>query len=150
MVYLTDNDLKTHAFTQFITESDADFLDARNESELQNIEIIKSKLGARYDTAVLFNIPLYGAQDYAIGDNGRHPLIVRVLTKMVIYDIINRNSARKVPSDIKDDYTWCMKWLDSVMRNHENPEGMPPLTNSDGDAIPGLNYGNNTNDDFYI
>jgi len=137
MIWLNTSDLKTHAFIQFIDESSADFIQARDESELQNMELIKSKLNGRYDIDLLFGV-------------SRHPLIVRVLTKLVIYDIIRRNAARKIPSDIKDEYKWAMEWLDKVRDGKERPVGLQEPTDTNGDVIPATMWGNNTNDDNYI
>lgn len=137
MEWLTVEDLKTHAYAQFINEASAEFVEARDESEAQNMEIIKSKLNGRYDIDILFGVT-------------RHPLIVRVLSKMVIYDIISRNSARKTPEDIKEDYKWAMKWLNDVRDGKERPVGLQEPTDTDGNDIPTTIWGNTSKDENYI
>lgn len=139
MIYLTLNDLKTHAFEQFINESSNDFIQARDTSELQNIELIKSKLNGRYDTNSIFSET----------GTSRHALIVRVLTLLVIYDLINRNKARKVPKDIDAGYQWAKDWLDAVRDNQEHPN-LPSKTDGNGNPVKFSRWGNNLNQNFYL
>lgn len=139
MIYLTINDLKTHSFAQYIDESSADFTEARDNSELQNIDKIKGKLSGRFDVDAIFS-----------NTSSRPALIVRVLTLLVIYDVISRNKARKVPEDLKELKKEADTWLDNVRDYIENPTGLPALTDEGGNVVNQPITGNNSNSNFYI
>ena len=138
MDFLTIEDLTAHTKEAFLNQNDPEGRAAIDTIELQNIQLIKSKLNGLYDLDALFD------------ENNKHPLIVRVLTKLVIYDIIQRNSARKVPSDVKDDYKWAMKWLEDVQAGKENPVDLIRATDDEGNTIPNTIFGNTTNNNNYI
>lgn len=143
--FLRESDLKTHAFWALVAPSIADHEVGVTSIEAQNIAIIRSKLKARYDVDAIFSIEPPEEED----EDERNPLIVRVLTKLVLYDIFRRNAARKIPEDIKEEYKWAMQWLDNVNAGIEQPD-LPPVTDDNGNPIPILIYGNNRNDNFYI
>jgi len=136
MNFLNLNDLKTHSFQQYIDESSGDFIAARDAIEAQNISLIRSKLNTRYDVDEIFT---------QTGAN-RDDLIVRVLTILVICDLIGRNKARKVPEDIKAAKSWALDWLQDVRNNLEDPD-LPLIGNGNGSSPM---WGNNRSDDFYI
>lgn len=141
MTFLVLNDLKTYCYQQYIDESSADFVGSRDESEKQNIATIKSKLAGRYDVAEIFS---------QTGAN-RNSLIVKVLTIMVIYDILRRNKARKLPEDVKTDYKWVTDWLNDVRDYKENPTDLPAIIDDEtGLEVKAAITGNNSNRDFYI
>jgi len=140
MEFLAKDDLKVHSFERFIDESSQDFSGAIDSSERQAIALVKSKLASRYDVAAIF------AQTGA----GRHDLIIRILTFIVIYDIISRNAARKVPEDIKEMWEWAMSTLEAIRDRKESPKGLPPLTDDDGKPLRAAIWGNNSNENYYL
>lgn len=140
MVYLNKNDLITHAFERFIDESSNDFDDALKNIEAENIGIIKSYLGANYDVDTIFD------KDNPI----RNPLLVRILSKMVLYDVIRRNAARKVPSDYVEEYEKAMETLEKIAFGKLEIKELPPAIDDDGKIISNTLFGNNRNKNFYI
>lgn len=140
MVYLNKNDLITHAFERFIDESSNDFDDALKNIEAENIGIIKSYLGANYDVDTIFD------KDDPI----RNPLLVRILSKMVLYDTVRRNAARKVPSDYVEEYKTAMETLEKIAFGKLDIKELPPAIDDDGKIISNTLFGNNRNKNFYI
>lgn len=140
MKFLTEPDIDAHLLHPFSRErKQEDRETVLMHLELQNIAIIKSKLKGRYNTDEVFD---------ATGED-RHWLIVRILTKLVVYDYIRRNAARKVPEDYVAEWKWAMKTLDEIKSGKEKPDGLPVLTGADGSA--GLiMHGNTTDKDQYI
>lgn len=140
MTYLEKNDLITHSFERFIDESSEDFEDTLENTEAENIGIIKSYLGALYNVDTIFDktTPI------------RHPLLIRILVKMVLYDIIRRNAARKVPTDYVEDYKDAMSILEKIAFRKLELAGLPPATDPNGETIRYSTYGNNSNPNFYI
>lgn len=138
--FLIPGDLEAHIIAQFLNERSTEPQTAILESlELQNIELIKSKLKGRYDTDAIFN---------AVGAE-RHYLIIKILVKLVLYDYIRRNAARKVPDDYAKEWEWAMKLLETIKAGKETPDGLPAFVNEDG-TTGRIIYGNNKNTDFYI
>lgn len=139
--FITVDDLKAQSFEQYINESSADFTAARDTHEIQGISLIKSKLAGRFDTDAIFD---------ATG-NDRHPLIVKVLSILVVYGVLTRNKARKIPEDVKETYKWANKWLNDVRDYIENPDDLPVIIDSEsGEEVKAAITGNNSNTDFYI
>ncbi len=138
--FLETGDLEAHIIAQFLNERSAEPLTAILEVlELQNIEIIKTKLKGRYDTDAIF----------AAAGAARHYLIIKILVKLVLYDFIRRNAGRKVPADYVKEWEWAMKLLEQIKAGKETPDGLPAFVNADG-TTGRIISGNNKNEDFYI
>lgn len=138
--FLIPGDLEAHIIAQFLNERSAEPQTAILESlELQNIALIKSKLKGRYDTEAIF----------AAAGAERHYLIIKILVKLVLYDYIRRNAARKVPDDYTKEWEWAMKLLETIKAGKETPDGLPAFVNEDG-TTGRIISGNNKNTDFYI
>lgn len=140
MNYLLKEDLITHAFERLIDESSKDFEDSLKNIESENIGIIKSYLGAHYDVDAIFD------EEEPI----RNPLLVRILSKMVLYDVIRRNAARKVPSDYVEEYEKAMETLEKIAFGKLTIKELPPAIDDDGKIISNTLFGNNRNKNFYI
>lgn len=140
MNYLTQDDLKTHSFERFINESSKDFAQSISNVENENIGIIKSYLAALYDTETIFD----NTQPI------RNPVLVRILSKLVLYDIIRRNAARKVPDDYVEAYKAAMETLEKIAYGKLVLADLPPAVDDDGNTKKYLNFGNNSNENFYI
>lgn len=140
MIFLTIDDLKGYIFASLLFESENDNSEALNTIERNKIALVKSKLGNRYDTDVIFE---------ATGDD-RHAVIVNVLVIIVLYDLIRRNAARKVPVDFKEDWDWAMKWLNDVRDGKEAPTDLPLLQDDDEHNQSIVPWGNNSNKDLYL
>lgn len=138
-IFLTEEDITTHVQFVFIEESIEDDEEAIERAEIENISLIRSKLSGRYNMEEAFD---------QTGEH-RHPLLVRCLVKLVIYDVIRRNAPRKIPADVKEDYKDAIKWLDNVNAGIERPN-LPPAVDEEGNPVPVIISGNARNDDYYI
>lgn len=143
MNYLQEKDLKSYTQERLINESIADFQEAKDELEEHRISEVKVMISKYYDVAKIFSV------DEPI----RHPHLIKILTKMVGYDIKKRNAARKLPSDVDKDLEWAEKELDKMHRGIIKFDDLPPKTtdpNSPGSSASKMLYGNLKNEDFYI
>lgn len=143
MIYLQEKDLNSYTQERLINESIADFQEARDELEEHRISEIKVMISKYYDVAKIFSV------DEPI----RHPHLVKILTKMVGYDIKKRNAARKLPSDVDKDLEWAEKELDKMHRGIIKFDDLPPKpTDPDnpGSSASKMLYGNISNKNFYI
>ena len=140
MVFLEQIDLETAMFQQFFNQDNSPNKDEiLSNIEQQNIALMKSKLNGKYDTEAIFT---------ASGAN-RHWLIIKLLTKLVIYDFIRRNAARKVPKDMREEWEWAMAMLEKIKAGKETPEGLPEYVAPDGTTGKVI-YGNHKNKNFYV
>ena len=133
--FLTNDDLKTQLFENYIDDSVQDDMVALDNIELQQIAFMKSKLRTRFDVAAIFSTANYEDK----------PVIKQVLTALVNYFVVKRNAARKIPTDFKDNYNWAKKWLDDVRDGVEGPD--LPLKEVVRKQVL---WGNNKNEDFYL
>lgn len=141
MIYLSKENLIALAFERFIDESSQDNMEVLETVELQNIELIKSYIGSRYNVSEIFS-----ALTPIIDE-----LLVRILSKMVLYDIIRRNAARKVPTDYKDEYDKALELLEKIATGRIKLDGLPGPVDENGNSINSNSlWGNNTNKNFYI
>lgn len=143
MKYLLEKDLKSYTQERLINESIADFQEAKDELESHRISEVKVMISKYYDVAAIFSET----------EPIRHPHLVKILTKMVGYDIKKRNAARKLPSDVDKDLEWAEKELDKMHRGIIKFDDLPPKQtdpNSPGSSASKMLYGNLKNEDFYI
>lgn len=140
MIYLTKEDLVVLAYERFIDESSQDQEYILADAEKRAIAYLKTVLGTRYNVNALFdeNEPI------------RNQLIVDILSQVVVYNIIRRNAARKVPTDYKEDYDSAMKLLKDIATGVLVLDGVPLPTDESGQTISQTIFGNNTNKNFYI
>lgn len=141
MRYLTLDDLKTDSQERFITDSTAEFTDSLPNIEKRVVAMAITYLAGRYDTDLIFNTtnPI------------RNEVLVDIIAKITLYKVFRRNAARKVSTDIKDDYDWAMKELDKINAGRTLLQNLPKppqdiTENPNGDSL----WGNNSNPDFYI
>ena len=141
MNYLTKDDLITSTFERFIDESSDDHDDILEKVETQNIELIKSYIGTRYNVLEIFSVaaPI------------RNTILVRILIKLVMFDIIRRNAARKVPTDYKEEYDKAIELLEKIATGRIKLDGLPGPVDENGNPVQSNSlWGNNTNKNFYI
>ena len=112
MKFLTNIDLESQLFEEFIDDSLPEDVAILNNIESKMIAVVKSKLRERYDVEAIFSAD----------EADRDELIVTALVSMVNYKIIRRNQARKVPSDVSEEWKMAMKWLNDVRDGVENPD----------------------------
>lgn len=140
-IFLEDGDLESAIFAQFLNERSAEpQLEILETIEKKKIALIKTKLNKRYDLDLIFE---------AVGDE-RNFYILDLLIKLFIYDFIRRNAARKMTKDVKEDYDGAMKTLEAIKAGKEVPDGLPSITDTDGNTVARVTSGNNRNDNFYI
>lgn len=140
MTFLTLEDIRTYMFSVFITESENDFVGVIDELEANAIALVSSKIAHRFDVINIFNKT--GTQ--------RHRIVVKILALLVIYDLVRRNSARKVPDDFRLDWEWANKFLNDLRDGKEYPQDLPPLDINSQNNLSKVYYGNNRNKDFYL
>ena len=142
MIYLQDADLKAYTQERLINESVADFTGATAEFEKHRIAEIKVMIAKYYDVESIFSEtePIV------------HPHLVKILAKMVGYDIKKRNAARKVSSDTEKDLEWAERELDKMHRGIIKFDDLPKkaIDSSSGSAASKMLYGNLKNPNFYI
>lgn len=143
MIYLQEKDLKSYTQERLINESIADFQEAKDELEAHRISEVKVMISKYYDVAAIFSET----------EPIRHSHLVKILTKMVGYDIKKRNAARKVSSDVDKDLEWAEKELDKMHRGIIKFDDLPPKQtdpNNPGSSASKMLYGNISNKNFYI
>lgn len=141
MIYLTKNDLIVNAYERFIDESSGDMEHILNDTEARAVAYVKSILGLRYDMNLLFD-PV---------EPIRNELIIQILCRIVIYNIIRRNAARKIPTDFKEDYDDALKLLKEIATGVTVLSDIPAPTDENGNPTNIITmFGNNTNKNFYI
>lgn len=134
--FIQFEDLETRVFEDYLDESQQEDIRATQEIEKQAISMVKSKLRARFDVDIIFTDAPYPGRD----------LIIWAISGIVSYRLIKRNAARKVPSDMKDEYKEVMDWLNDVRDGKENPD-FPLL---DETERRGVLWGNSKNENLYL
>lgn len=140
MIYINKENLTTHSYERFIEESTKDDPLVIDRAEAENIEIVKSYLSNRYDVDKTFN-----------PDNPIHsPLLVRIITKLTLYDVFRRNAPRKINQSTIDDYEEAMRQLNQISTGRIVLNELPKPTDENGATKSNSIYGNNSNKNFYI
>lgn len=138
MIYLSKEYLQTHIFEKLLSESILDFDEALCNSEAEWIDIIKTMLSNRYDVEAIFNeeTPVH------------NELLKRILSKLVIYDAVRRNAARKVPTDYENEKKWAEEMLEKIAYGKLTLDDLPKPQDiySPGQFMSG----NLSNENFYI
>jgi len=101
------------------------------------IDLVKSYVGTRYDTALIF-----------AGTPIRNGVLVQIISMITTYRIVRRNAARKVPEDYNNMYSDALKLLEKVQSGSQYLDNLPLVKDESGN-IP-LMYGNTTNKDYFI
>lgn len=135
LTFLTNDDLLTEIFEDYLDESVQEDVEALAKIELAQIAYMKSKLRSRYDVSKIF----LNSENYE-----DKPVIKQILTALVNYFVVKRNAARKIPTDFNESYKMAIKWLNDVRDGVENPQ-LPAY-----DVQKNLvQWGNNKNKDLY-
>jgi phage gp36-like protein len=135
MTYLTDEDLTAESFQRFITESAENDTALIDTAEKKAIAICKTFIGNRYDADAVFD------EDTPVHDE----FLASLIATITVYKLITRNAARKVSTDLKEDYQWALKQLEKIQNGSIILE-LPAKETIASDSLSG----NNTNTDFYI
>ena len=138
MLYLKEKDIESLIVSRFIDESSQEDQQIIDELEMQNIELIKSYLRSRYDVDAIFH-----AEQPVL-----HPILIRILSKFVLFDVIRRNAARKIPTDFIEEYDKAMALLEKISTGRMPLVDLPSATNTS--TTSEMIWGNNRNTDFYI
>lgn len=141
MIYLEKEDLITDAFERFIDESTKDDPTVLDKAEERAIAFVKTMIGTRYNVNLIFTdgAPIV------------NEMLVQILSRIVIYRVIKRNAARKVPADYKEDYDEAIKWLTEISTGKTTLDGLPLPVDDNGNPVKSKSlWGNNSNSDFYI
>ena len=139
MIYITEEDLVTESYERFITESTQDFNGVKDLAELKSIGIAKTLLKGRYDVDAIFNVESPIRDEY----------LADIITKLTLYKIFRRNAARKLPTDLTEDYNWAMKQLQQINAARLTLS-LPAATSESGEPVNETMWGNNKNENYYI
>lgn len=140
MIYIDKDYLISHAQERFIDESSQNDEDILNQIELAQIAIIKTYLGTRYNVNTIFD------EDSPI----ENEVLKEILAKLVLYKLIRRNAARKVPNDYKEQYDEAMKTLKEIATGIIRLDGVPSAVDASGAVVSNSISGNLSNPNFYI
>ena len=140
MIYIDKPYLISFAQERFIDESSQSDEAILDQIEETQIAVIKSYLGTRYDTDTVFDET----------DPVHNEVLREILAKLVLYKLIRRNAARKVPTDYKEQYDEAMKTLKEVSIGIIPLSGVPAAVDSTGAIISNSISGNLSNPNFYI
>jgi phage gp36-like protein len=140
MIYIDKDYLISHAQERFIDESSQNDDEILDQIELTQIAIIKTYLGTRYNVENIF------AEDSPIDNE----VLKEILAKLVLYKLIRRNAARKVPNDYKEQFDEAMKTLKEVATGIIRLDGVPSAVASNGSVVSNSISGNLSNSNFYI
>ncbi|GIZ09994.1 phage protein Gp36 family protein [Flavobacterium sp. UMI-01] len=141
MIYLEKEDLITDAFERFIDESTKDDETVLDNAEKRAIDFVKTMIGSRYNVNLIFT---EGAPII-------NEMLVQIISRIVLYRVIKRNAARKVPTEYKEDYDEAIKWLNDISTGKIPLDGLPTPVDDNGDPIKSNTlWGNNSNSNFYI
>ena len=140
-IFLEDGDLESAIIAQFLTERSAEAPTTILENiEKKKIATIKAKLKGRFDIDAIFE---------AAGDE-RNFYILDILIKLVLYDFIRRNAARKVPTDYKEEFDLAMKTLEAIKAGIEVPDGLPSIKDDEGNVVDKIIIANTSKRNNYI
>jgi phage gp36-like protein len=141
MIYITEDDLITDSQERLINESTAGVADLANKIEKKVIAEVKSMIGSRYNTDMIFDEaePIY------------NEVLADIISAITIYRIFKRNSARKITQTIKDEFDRANKKLEKINNGSMPLDGLP-LAGSTESGKPDSDtlWGNFMNEDFYI
>jgi phage gp36-like protein len=141
MIYLEKKDLITDAFERLIDDSSKDDITVLDKAEQRAIEFVKTMIGSRYNVNLIFT---EGAPII-------NEMLVQILSRIVLYRVIKRNAARKVPTDYKEDYDEALAWLKDIATGKIPLDGLPLPVDENGNATNSNSlWGNNSNPNFYI
>jgi phage gp36-like protein len=140
MIYIDKDYLISHAQERFIDESSQNDDDILNQIELTQIAVIKTYLGTRYNVNTIFD------EDFPI----ENEVLKEILAKFVLYKLIRRNAARKVPNDYKEQYDEAMKTLKEIATGIIRLDGVPSAVDASGTIVSNSISGNLSNPNFYI
>ena len=140
MIYIDKDYLISQAQERFIDESSQNDDEIIDKIELTQIAIIKTYLGTRYDVNTIFD------QDSPI----ENEVLKEILAKLVLYKLIRRNAARKVPNDYKEQFDEAMKTLKEIATGIIRLDGVPPAVDTNGSVVSNSISGNLSNPNFYI
>ena len=109
-----------------------------NNIESPVIDLVISYIGGRYNSSLIFAETVI-----------RNGILVQIISMIVVYRVVRRNAARKVPEDITDLYNNTVKQLEKIQSGSQYLENLPIITKADG-TTPKLAYGNSTNKNYFI
>lgn len=141
--FITTADLELHIQERLLTANapESTLLPSKILIGLEKavIQRVKASLNSRYDMELAF----------AKTGEKRNGLLLEIVVKMVLYKLVRRNAARKVPEDYRDDYKEAKADLMAIQKGEIYP-GLPEYVTQTGAVQDKPLYGNSTNEDNYI
>ena len=80
----------------------------------------------------------------------KNEVLAGALVTMILFDIIRRNSARKVPTDYREDYDKAVELIQKIGNGKILLSELPKAVDDTGQEVKNSIYGNNSNKNFYI
>ncbi len=141
MTYLETEDLLEYMQERFIDENSQGDPKIIDDLEQTQISIVKTYIGTRYNVNLIFN------EINPIANE----VLKSIIARFLIYRLVKRNSARKVPTDVKEDYDEALADLKDISIGKTKLDGLPLPSDENGNTIESTSlWGNNTNKNFYI
>lgn len=140
MIYIDKDYLISQAQERFIDESSQYDDSIIEQIELTQIAIMQTYLGTRYNVALIF----------ATTSPIENEVLKEILAKLVLYKLVRRNAARKVPTDYKGQFDEAMKTLTQIATGVIKLAGVPAAVDTTGAVLSHSISGNLTNKNFYI
>ena len=141
MRYLSKDNLIEYCQERFIDESAQGDPGIIDTIELTQIGIVRTYIGTRYGVDAIFSESSPIANDVLKG----------ILARLVLYWLIKRNAARKIPTNFAEDFEAAMKDLINISTGKTPLSGLPLPTDDTGTPVESTSmHGNNSNRDFYI
>lgn len=142
MKYINKDDLITYIQERLLNECimGANGVDETilTKIEAPVIDLVISYIGGKYKTSEIFGETVL-----------RNGVLVQLISMIVVYRVVRRNAARKVPDDIIEFYKDAIKQLEKIQSGSQYLENLPLIQAADG-TTASLVYGNNTKKDFFI
>lgn len=140
MIYINKDFLTNYMHERLINESCQNDTSILDDLELTQISIIQNYIGTRYNIALIF-APINPLENAVIKE---------IVAKLLLYALVRRNAARKVPEDYKEQYTEAMKTLKDIATGVIVLSNLPPAVTATGAIVSNSISGNLSNKNFYI
>lgn len=157
MIYITEEDLNTDSYQRLIENASSDINTTLSKTEARVIAIIKTYIADRYDVNSIFPTRIVNIEDDEDSEDEeviiggiRDEVLIDIISKKLLYRIFRRNAARKIPTDIREDYEDAIKTLEKIGRGEMILHGLPPSLDEQGQILSHSIWGNNTSTDHYI
>lgn len=107
--------------------------DALEKADASAVSLVAGYLNGLYDTEAIFT---------ATG-NDRHNTIVALVLDIALYRLHKRINPRKIPEIRRIGYEDALDLLKAIQKRENNPVGLPPFVDEDGNEESISRFGSN-------